>query len=43
MLTMNKLEITKTDSSIIILQMLNNVMKTITVLHLNNADTENNV
>ena len=43
MLIMNKLEITETDSSITMLQMLNNVIKAIAVLHLSNADIENNV
>ena len=43
MLTMNKLEIIKIDSSTAMLQMLNNVIKAIAVLHLNNANTENNV
>ena len=43
MLMMNKLKIMKTDSSIIILQMLNNVIKVITVFYLNNANTENSV
>ena len=43
MLTMNKLEIMKTDNSITMLQMLNNVMKIITIFHLNNADIENSV
>ena len=40
---MNKLEITETDSSIIMLQMLNSVMKTIAVLHLSNTDTGDSV
>ena len=40
---MNKLEIMKTDNSTVMLQMLNNVIKTIAVLCLNNADTENSV
>ena len=43
MLTMNKLKIMKTDSSTVMLQMLNNVIKAITVLCLNNADIENSV
>ena len=43
MLIMNKLEITEIDNSIIILQMLDNVIKTITVFHLSNANTENSV
>ena len=43
MLTMNKFEIIKTDNSIIMLQMLNNVIKIIAVLCLNNANIENNV
>ena len=43
MLMMNKLKITKIDSSIIMLQMLNNVIKTIAIFHLNNVNTENNV
>ena len=43
MLMMNKLEIMKTDSLIVMLQMLNNVIKVITVLHLSNANTENSV
>ena len=43
MLMMNKFEIMKTDSSIIMLQMLDNVIETIAVFHLNNADTENSV
>ena len=43
MLTMNKLEIMRIDSSIIMLQMLNNVIKTIAVFCLNNANTENSV
>ena len=43
MLTMNKLEIIKTNSSTAMLQMLNNVIKAITVLCLNNANTENSV
>ena len=43
MLTMNKLKIMKTDSSTAMLQMLDNVIKTIAVLCLSNADTENSV
>ena len=43
MLMMNKLEIIKIDSSIVMLQMLNNVIKTIAVLCLNNANIEDNV
>ena len=43
MLMMNKFKIIKTDSSTVMLQMLNNVIKIITVFHLNNANTENNV
>ena len=42
-LMMNKLEIIKTDSLIIMLQMLDNVIKAIAILHLNNANTENSV
>ena len=40
---MNKLEITRTDSSTVMLQMLNNVVKTIAILCLSNADIENSV
>ena len=43
MLIMNKFKIMKIDSLIIMLQMLNNVIKVIAVLHLSNANTENNV
>ena len=43
MLMMNKFKIMKTDSSTAILQMLNNVIKVITVLHLSNANTENSI
>ena len=43
MLMMNKLEIMRTDSSTAMLQMLDNVIKTIAVLYLSNADIENNV
>ena len=43
MLIMNKFKIMKIDSSIIILQILNNVIKAITVFYLNNANIENNV
>ena len=43
MLMINKLEIIKTDSLTVILQMLDSVIKTIAVLHLNNANIENNV
>ena len=43
MLMMNKLEITETDSSTAMLQMLDSVIKAIAVLHLSNADTENSV
>ena len=43
MLTMNKFEIIKTNSSIIMLQMLDSVIKIITILHLNNANIRNNV
>ena len=43
MLMINKFEIIKINSLIVILQMLNNVIKTIAVLCLNNADTENSV
>ena len=43
MLMMNKLEIIKTNSSIIMLQMLNNVMKAIAVFCLNNANIENSI
>ena len=43
MLIINKFKIIKTDSLIIMLQMLNNVIKTIAILYLNNANTENNV
>ena len=39
----NKLEIIKTNSSTAMLQMLNSVMKVIAVLHLSNANIENNV
>ena len=40
---MNKLEIMKIDSLTVMLQMLNNMMKTIAVLYLSNANIENNV
>ena len=40
---MNKFKIIKINSLIIILQMLNNVIKIITVFYLNNANIENNV
>ena len=40
---MNKLEIIKIDNLIIMLQMLNNVIKIITVFHLSNINIENNV
>ena len=43
MLTINKLEIMKTDSSTAMLQMLDSVIKAITVLCLSNANTENSV
>ena len=43
MLIINKFKIIEIDSSIIMLQMLNNVIKTITVLCLNNANIENSV
>ena len=43
MLIINKFKIIKTNSSIIMLQMLNNVIKAIIIFHLNNADIENNV
>ena len=43
MLTMNKFKIMKINSSIIMLQMLNNVIKTIAIFYLNNVNTENNV
>ena len=40
---MNKFKIIKIDSLIVMLQILNNVIKTITVLYLNNANIKNNV
>ena len=40
---MNKLEIMRTDNSTVMLQILNNVMKAIAVLHLSNADIGNSV
>ena len=40
---MNKLKIIKIDNLIIMLQMLNNVIRTIAVLCLNNANIENSV
>ena len=43
MLIINKFEITKTDNLIVMLQMLNNVIKIITIFHLNNVNIENNV
>ena len=43
MLIMNKLEIMKIDSLTVMLQMLNNVIKTIAVFCLNNVNIENNV
>ena len=43
MLAMNKLEITETDSSTVMLQMLNNVIEAIAIFYLSNADTENSV
>ena len=43
MLIMNKFKITETDSSIIMLQILNSVIKAIAVFHLNNANIENSV
>ena len=43
MLMMNKFKIMKTNNLIIILQMLNNVIKTIAVLYLNNANIKNNI
>ena len=43
MLMMNKLEITETDSSTAMLQMLDNVVKAIIIFYLSNADTENSV
>ena len=43
MLIMNKFKIMKTDNLIVILQMLNNVIKTIAIFCLSNANIENNV
>ena len=43
MLIINKLEIMKTNSSITMLQMLDNVIKIIAVFHLSNADIKNSV
>ena len=43
MLMMNKLEIIKIDSLTVMLQMLNNVIKAITILCLSNANIENSV
>ena len=43
MLTMNKLKIMRIDSLTTMLQMLNNVIKAIAILHLNNANTKDSV
>ena len=43
MLMINKLEIMRINSSTIMLQMLNSVIKAITVLYLSNANTKNSV
>ena len=43
MLMINKFKIIKIDSLTAMLQMLNNVIKTIAIFCLNNTNTENNV